>query len=1752
MNIIIFLVIYQVIASWYTDKNNHIYYGLIGELFSDVGYDVSKGLFSDVYVFTFSGDCCYKSRDYYYIDPYFSTNSKVCYVQSTSKLKQLYLLEDSPTVQWKFQLEELPSSIQFILENTRSTIDTGYETSLQVGSRPVRFFIHCYERMTIHYQSEDRPYIYLEGNNNIQNVTILNEIDTIKYVFSGISIDTIVGYGDNTITSICSIGSFNRFVQHESTLTLKQDCSCSIHSDSSSVNFHEFTMNYPDCLYNNSLFYLTILQRQVTISFREDAPLLWKGIIFEPRFGLTIIQIATSTKLYLTELTELPTTRLYVIGKIHFKSVLFPQTNVIHCFTDISYDQANFTSQKGKIVFVGTNTFHQGVEKICENGNRTRFGYLSSLGCTCQYTTSFIQDDCFESSLYETNMLNLVLTSQETTYSSIDGSYWNSITTSTVSYLKGTIKSNICTLNGKTTIYGKLSCNTIYLNGNVTVLGSDPLKSNQIIIQKDCSLIGNIQSIKYEILSNCNVIFENSFSSNIVLIIHENSFLTFKRPVIIEKITTGINVQIKAERIEFVELITDNFFSLNALTCTIQSGTIRLNYVVLTNQMVIKKNVNSISIESITFKSIGLPLLSLEPTSNELLIKTIPQCISCSNTLFLEANSRKIVGVEPSLYSCDQQLIVLNKLDNFIGCKTLQLYNKKCEYGDPSITPLYSCPCHGSSDVYCTTIIYSSSYQLSDDEYPNEIEILKTAELKVKNKEFILKTNANVEIKGSLNNIVFSPSDSTIQLSVSQSNMIYASTGYGISYSKGNLITSSTEELCLIVYVSNNEAKCIKCKIGEDQNGNCLESIKIEHCRALSSIDKRCDFCDYYYYSSLGVCSKCHDEHCKSCNETNCFVCDENYVVNKNECSPVTTCDYYSNGVCYECPEKSFPINGECQPCKVTGCLKCTTATTCSVCDVTNGYFLYENECKFVKGIITNSHIISCPSQFYLLNDNCISCSGRHCIICTAEICYNCQEGYVLNNAGECVPQPITCNANNSRCINCQEFEYLNYTECVECSSHCTKCTNDGNCVSCESGYVLEQEFDDFNGYKVKCKLFNSTTNHCELLSEGKCLTCKDNYYTSSYQCLECDYKCKKCTSRQDYCYECNDGFFIENDHCVSSKDYVANCKRFIGSVCIKCNDGYFIQSSKCVPCSPNCDICYQENICSTCITDFFVNETYQCERQINLSNCIGYGEQGCIECEQGYYINGKRCSTCSSKTNKCSECDMNYGYCIGCEKDFILIEKECIYFEQIKHCLGSEGSKCTSCEYWFQPNESGQKCDLVPVWWNFVVVIIIIDIIIKICVIMGTALIQLIVKRIYLRKMEYEENHNYTKFQIKYSNINFKYVSKSHLVMNINKLTFGCETQPLPVETESRELFCIGNLTKKTIKIFLNAIEKKEKYEFKINPSEIILKNGEACEFEAILIPHCSCTISDYFQVSSSYLNGGNSNSERIGIEFITEISTKFDPDELIEIKKIGEGSFGIVYLGKFRGNKVAIKKMKQINCKTEEEQIEEFSYEVSMLDKFRSDYIIHFYGAVMIPGKICMVTEYAEYGSLNNVMKNYKKENKELNCKIKLKIFLDAAKGIQYLHQNSILHRDIKPDNILILSLDNDISINAKLTDFGSSRNVNSLLKNITFTKGIGTPAFMAPEILNKDHYNFPADIFAFAVTMYQLLSWNDPYPNDKFKYPWNIASFIMNGNRLPKVSSITDEQFSLIENCWKQNPKDRYTINVVVETLEHICPK
>ncbi|EKE36884.1 tyrosine kinase, putative [Entamoeba nuttalli P19] len=104
------------------------------------------------------------------------------------------------------------------------------------------------------------------------------------------------------------------------------------------------------------------------------------------------------------------------------------------------------------------------------------------------------------------------------------------------------------------------------------------------------------------------------------------------------------------------------------------------------------------------------------------------------------------------------------------------------------------------------------------------------------------------------------------------------------------------------------------------------------------------------------------------------------------------------------------------------------------------------------------------------------------------------------------------------------------------------------------------------------------------------------------------------------------------------------------------------------------------------------------------------------------------------------------------------------------------------------------------------------------------------------------------------------------------------------------------------------------------------------------------------------------------------------------------------------------------------------------------------------------------------------------------------------------------------------------------------------MTFTKGIGSPTYMAPEILNKKKYEKPADIYSFSISLYQIIIYHDPYKGI-CEYPWDIIDFIQKDNYLPLPEEATEEMNLLLQNTWDHSPLKRISIKEVICSLQKI---
>ena len=197
---------------------------------------------------------------------------------------------------------------------------------------------------------------------------------------------------------------------------------------------------------------------------------------------------------------------------------------------------------------------------------------------------------------------------------------------------------------------------------------------------------------------------------------------------------------------------------------------------------------------------------------------------------------------------------------------------------------------------------------------------------------------------------------------------------------------------------------------------------------------------------------------------------------------------------------------------------------------------------------------------------------------------------------------------------------------------------------------------------------------------------------------------------------------------------------------------------------------------------------------------------------------------------------------------------------------------------------------------------------------------------------------------------------------------------------------------------------------------------------------------------------------------------------DDYQLLDKLGEGSYGSVFkaLCIKTGQIVAVKRVETTG------ELESLKREISIMEKCHSDYIVRYYGSTFQENVLWLIMEYCAAGSVLDLIRITKKQLNELEI---ASILFYTLKGLQYLHENKKIHRDIKAGNILL-----DANGNAKLADFGvSTELLHTWADKDTF---IGSPFWMSPEVINKSKYNKKTDIWSLGITAIELAEGEPPY--------------------------------------------------------------
>ncbi|KAF0023077.1 hypothetical protein F2P81_023707 [Scophthalmus maximus] len=243
----------------------------------------------------------------------------------------------------------------------------------------------------------------------------------------------------------------------------------------------------------------------------------------------------------------------------------------------------------------------------------------------------------------------------------------------------------------------------------------------------------------------------------------------------------------------------------------------------------------------------------------------------------------------------------------------------------------------------------------------------------------------------------------------------------------------------------------------------------------------------------------------------------------------------------------------------------------------------------------------------------------------------------------------------------------------------------------------------------------------------------------------------------------------------------------------------------------------------------------------------------------------------------------------------------------------------------------------------------------------------------------------------------------------------------------------------------------------------------------------------------------------------------------EDIDVEEVvGRGAFGVVCKAKWKGKDVAIKTIES------ESERKAFIVELRQLSRVNHPNIVKLYGSCNNP--VCLVMEYAEGGSLYNVLHGaeplpyYTASHAMSWC-------LQCSQGVSYLHgmkPKALIHRDLKPPNLLLVAGGTVL----KICDFGTACDIQTHMTN---NKG-------------SSNYSEKCDVFSWGIILWEVITRRKPF--DEIGGPaFRIMWAVHNGTRPPLIKNLPKPIESLMTRCWSKDPSQRPSMEEIVKIMTHL---
>ncbi|CAN1222110.1 G-type lectin S-receptor-like serine/threonine-protein kinase RKS1 [Linum grandiflorum] len=310
------------------------------------------------------------------------------------------------------------------------------------------------------------------------------------------------------------------------------------------------------------------------------------------------------------------------------------------------------------------------------------------------------------------------------------------------------------------------------------------------------------------------------------------------------------------------------------------------------------------------------------------------------------------------------------------------------------------------------------------------------------------------------------------------------------------------------------------------------------------------------------------------------------------------------------------------------------------------------------------------------------------------------------------------------------------------------------------------------------------------------------------------------------------------------------------------------------------------------------------------------------------------------------------------------------------------------------------------------------------------------------------------------------------------------------------------------------------------------------------------NATNPDDSSMSQKNSRHGNADLPFFHLSEIASATNNFSDDN-----KLGEGGFGSVYKGTYKGNEIAVKRLSKYSGQGGEE----FKNEVELIAKLQHRNLVRILGCCVQGHEKMLVYEYLPNKSLDYFIFDEGKKAL-LDWPIRYNIICGIARGILYLHEDSrlrIIHRDLKASNVLL-----DVSMNPKISDFGMARIFGTDQNEANTNRVVGTYGYMSPEYAMQGMFSVKSDVYSFGVLLLEIVAgrknssyYEETTSSSLVGYAWELwkedrALHIVDsslGNSYPTEDVLRCIQIGLL--CVQESAADRPNMFDVVFMLCNI---